>query len=114
MSLPTLSIVSEFPYGETIDYDVLVGDAAGGIVPRRAVSATDKRIFRLNFRVATKATKDAVVALFRQVRGRAGRFNFTPPGEGSPVVCRFTADELPAWQKITAAQYAFAVEFMEA
>jgi hypothetical protein len=113
MSLPTLSVASEFPYGEAIDFDVLTGGPTDGVVLRRAQSSRDKRVFRLNFKVASKATKDAVVALFRQVRGRAGRFNFTPPG-GSPVVCRFASDELPAWQKITAAQYAFALEIMEA
>lgn len=114
MSRPTLSVVSEFPYGEVMDFDVMSGAPADGVLLRRAQSARDKRTFRLNFKVAAKATKDAVVTVFRACRGRAGTFNFTPPGEGSPVVCRFTADELPAWQKLSATQYAFALEFMEA
>lgn len=115
MSRPTLSVSSEFPYGESIDFDVTAGDPTqDGIVLRRAVSDRDKRSFRLTHKTASKSTKDAVVSVFRACRGRAGTFNFTPPGEGSPVVCRFTTDELPAWQKLSAAQYALTVEFMEA
>lgn len=114
MSRPTLSVASEFPYGESIDFDVLAGSPSDGVVLRRAQSARDKRSFKLTFKTASKATKDAVVTVFRTCRGRAGTFNFTPPGEGSPVVCRFASDELPPWQKLSAAQYAFALEFMEA
>lgn len=113
MSLPTFSAVAEFPLSEKIDFDVIAGDPVSGPVLRHAPTTRDKRRFRLTFKQVSKATKDAVVALRRTVRGTAGRFLFTPPGEGSPLTCYFTAPS-QQWRKVNATHYAFTVEFMEA
>jgi len=112
MSLPTFSAVAEFPLSEHISFDVLSGDPSLGPVLRYSPSTRDKRRFRLTFKQVSRATKDAVVALRRQVRGTAGRFLFTPPG-GSALTCYFTEAAFQ-WRKVTASHYAFTVEFMEA
>jgi hypothetical protein len=80
---------------------------------RKVVHPRERRRFRLIYDVLSIADKNTVVDLFETVKGRAARFEFTPPNESTPLECRFDRDELE-WTAETASRRSMTLEFSEA
>lgn len=91
--MPALTLDPSLPLEETEEFPI--AQTTGPVVRiRREIHPRSRRRWKLRWDLLSIDEKNTVVALFREVRGRAGRFEFTPPGEEDAVECRFDDDVL--------------------
>lgn len=110
--MEVLSIDPGFPVEVEEEHAVL--QSPGPIMrQRQLVHPRPRRTFKLPYGLLSKAEKDQLVALFHAVRGRAGRFLFTPIDEADPLECQFTEDSL-AWSIDTPVRRSLTLTFKEA
>lgn len=93
--MPSLTLSPDFTVDVTEQYAVAQSPAGPGPIHRRAVHDRRRQRLRLTYPLLSSDGLATLLALFDAVRGTAGRFDFTPPDEGSPKKFRFADDKLP-------------------
>jgi hypothetical protein len=110
--MESLTIDPSLPFETTEEF--AVRQSEGLAIRQREVRFPGvRRSFRIAYDLLCPADKNTVMNLFRTMKGKAGRFLFTPPDESTPLECKFDADE-QGWTEETASRRSMAVNFHEA
>jgi len=110
--LPIFNLTPEFEFVQTERYAVLKSSFTTGAIIRRAVHDRKIRTFELKWKNAPKSTKDRLVDLFRDRKGRAGVLLYTPVDSETEIKVRFADDTFP-WQKSQHGNYQLKTKLVE-
>jgi len=101
--------ITEFEPVEQHDYDLLQSSDEIGPIQRALRRPEKIRRFRLVWKLASLADRDAVAAEFIAAKGGAGTFSFTPVDEVTPVTVRFVEDSF-RWDWVDPARVTMEIE----
>ena len=89
---PSIKAPDYSKYGEGIIKPARRTEFEGNTISTRPKPGKGRKKFKVGWSKLSDADKETLFTFFESYQGYS--FNFTPPGESTPVLCMFASDEI--------------------